>query len=125
MKRVTGLGGIMFKSADPAKVRDWYQKHLGIPMESWGAQFKWRHIDNPEKEGYTVWSAFKNDTTYLNPSQNSFMVNYIVEDLVELLKVLKEEGVQQIGDMTDDEYGKFAWILDPEGNKIELWEPPA
>jgi len=124
MKRVTGLGGIFFKSNDPQKTREWYRDHLGIESETWGAQFNWRHFDDPDKTGYSVWSPFKKDTNYFDPADKPYMINYRVDDLVELLKVLKAEGIEQIGEMSDDEFGKFAWIMDPDGNKLELWEPP-
>ena len=124
MKKVTGLGGIFFKSKDPQKTREWYKAHLGIESESWGAQFKWRDIDNPNSEGQSVWCPFKEDTTYFEPSEKPFMINYIVDNLVELIKALKNEGIALIGEMAHDEYGKFAWIMDPDGNKLELWEPP-
>lgn len=124
MKRVTGLGGIFFKTNDPNKTREWYKAHLGIESESWGAQFNSRDYDNPEKTGYSVWSPFKSNTTYFEPSEKPFMINYKVENLTELIKALKNEGIEIIGEMVDGEFGKFAWIMDPDGNKLELWEPP-
>lgn len=123
MKRVTGLGGVFFKSKDPKKMQEWYDKHLGIPSGKYGSMFQWREHDKPDKVAYTAWGPFKNDTTYFNPSQKDFMFNYRVENLEELLKVLKEEGVEIVGEMETHDYGKFGWIMDPEGNKIELWEP--
>lgn len=122
-KRVTGIGGIFFKSTDPEKTRQWYAKHLGIPAQEYGAVFTWRDKDDKEKECSTVWNPFKQETKYFSPSDKSFMINYRVENLEELLKVLKEEGVEQVGEMQAFEYGKFAWIMDCEGTKIELWEP--
>lgn len=124
MKRVTGLGGVFFKTSNPDKTREWYKAHLGIESESWGAQFKWRDIDNPEQTGYSVWCPFKSDSTYFEPSEKPYMINYRVENLVELIKALKSEGIEIIGEMVDGEFGKFAWIMDPDGNKLELWEPP-
>ncbi len=121
-KRVTNIGGIFFKSADPAATRDWYNTHLGLNAEQWGATFDWRHADDPDKKGSTVWSTFPADTKYFGPSAREFMINYRVEDLEWLLGELKKEGVEQIGEMEVSEYGKFAHIMDPEGNKIELWE---
>lgn len=121
MKRVTGIGGIFFKTKDPEKLKEWYKKHLGIKADKYGATFDWRKPDGTK--GYTAWSTFKEDTTYFQPSEKELMINYRVEDLEALLKVLKEEGVTVIGEMEVFEYGKFGWILDPEGNKIELWEP--
>jgi len=120
MKRVTGLGGIFFKTQDSTSLKTWYSKHLGITTDEYGATFSW-HKENGQK-GYTVWSLFKENTEYFKPSTQPFMINFRVEKLEELLKVLKEEGVQVVGEMEVFEYGKFGWILDPEGNKIELWE---
>lgn len=124
MKRVIGIGGIFFKCKDQAAVNSWYKKHLGIPAEEWGATFPWRRHDDPSVETYTAWSPFKTDTNYFEPSQHDFMVNYQVEDLTALLVKLREEGVTVLGDIDESEFGKFGWILDPEGHKIELWEPP-
>lgn len=123
MKRVTGLGGVFFKCEDPEKVKSWYHKHLGIESESWGAMFEWRQKDNPEMPGTTTWGPFKESTTYFAPSEKPFMFNYRVENLEALLKELEAEGVQIVGEMQEFEYGKFAWIMDPEGTKVELWEP--
>jgi predicted enzyme related to lactoylglutathione lyase len=123
MKRVTGLGGIFFKSNDPAKIKEWYNKHLGIETDEYGGMFTWRDKDNPDKKCLTAWSPFAEQTDYFNPSNKQFMFNYRVENLVELLKVLKEEGVEVVGEIEEYDYGKFGWIMDPEGNKIELWEP--
>ena len=123
-KRVIGLGGVFFKSEDSATLRDWYNKHLGIESESWGAVFEWRRKDNPDDLTSTAWNPFKKDTTYFEPSKKDFMINYQVENLYDLLTQLAEEGVTIIGEPQDSEYGKFGWIIDPEGNKIELWEPP-
>lgn len=121
-KRVTGIGGIFYKTADPAKTRQWYADHLGLNVTDFGSSFEWRKADKPEKKGYTLWSPFKEDTKYLEPSEKEFMINFRVDDLVGLLKVLQEEGVQLIGEMQDTEYGKFAHIMDPDGVKVELWE---
>ena len=125
MKKVTGIGGIFFKCADPKKMNAWYEKHLGIPVADWGAMFQWRELDNPEKEGYTVWSPFPADTTYFDPSKKDFMINYRVENIEVLVEELKNAGVQIIDEITDSEYGKFVHILDPEGTSIELFEPSA
>lgn len=123
MKRVTGLGGVFFKCDDPKKMKEWYQNHLGIQNGEYGAMFEWREKESPEQIGTTTWSPFSKESTYFAPSEKDFMFNYRVHDLENLLVVLKEEGVQQVGEMESFEYGKFAWIMDPEGNKIELWEP--
>ncbi len=122
MKRVTGLGGVFFKTADPKKMKEWYGKHLGLPVDDYGASFRSIDIDT-NVAATTIWSPFKEDTTYFKPSEKPFMFNYRVENLVALLKVLKEEGVEVVGEIQEYPYGKFGWIMDPEGNKIELWEP--
>ncbi len=122
-KRVTGIGGIFFKAQEQAQSKEWYAKHLGIASESWGSLFKWRDHAEPEKECTTTWTIFPKDTDNFLPGKQDFMVNYRVENLVDLLKALKEEGVEIVGEMQEFEYGKFAWIMDPDGNKIELWEP--
>ena len=125
MKRVTGLGGVFFKTEDPKKIKAWYEKHLGMNMDEYGFSFRWKDLDNPDANvpALTAWSPFKEDTTYFSPSKKQFMFNYRVENLVELLKALKEEGVEIVGEIQEFPYGKFGWIMDPDGNKIELWEP--
>lgn len=122
MKRVTGIGGIFFKSKDPDSMRTWYQTHLGFNAEPYGTMFHWREADDPEKKAYTLWNPFKDSTKYFEPSEKEFMLNFRVENLEALLPLLKEEGVQIVGELQVHEYGKFAHIMDPEGNKIELWE---
>ncbi|MBI1805732.1 MAG: VOC family protein [Ignavibacteria bacterium] len=124
MKRVTGIGGIFFKSNDPTNMREWYRIHLGIESGNDGASFEWREKEHPERIGYTVWSPFPGDTTYFNPSKAPFMINYRVADLDVLLDQLRQEGVPVEDRIEEYEYGRFAWIMDPEGNRIELWEPP-
>lgn len=121
-KRVTGIGGVFFKCQDPAAVREWYNKHLGMNAGQYGATFDWRDAENPEKKGQTAWHTFPNATKYFEPSGKDFMINLRVENLEWLLGELKNEGIEQIGEMQVYEYGKFAHIMDPEGNKIELWE---
>jgi predicted enzyme related to lactoylglutathione lyase len=124
MKRVTGIGGIFFKSENPEKLYDWYENHLGIKRDpKAGVCFAWREPGTGET-GYTVWSLFPRSTKYFDPSRSSFMVNYRVEDLDALLALLRQEGVEIDDRREDSEYGRFAWIMDPEGNRIELWEPP-
>ena len=120
MERVTGIGGIFFKCEDPEKMNKWYEKHLGIPVTEWGAMFEWREKDNPEKEGYTVWSLTPCDT---KEYKKDFRINYRVENIEALVEELKKEGVTITDEITDSEYGKFVHILDPEGNSIELFEP--
>lgn len=104
-------------------MKEWYRAHLGIPSDQYGGMFRWRSFQQPESVGHTTWSTFAADTEYFAPSQKDFMFNYRVADLEGLLRLLKEEGVEIVGEMETYEYGKFAWIVDPEGNKIELWEP--
>jgi catechol 2,3-dioxygenase-like lactoylglutathione lyase family enzyme len=126
MKRVTGIGGIFFKSKDPKALGAWYRTHLGIDLESWGgAAFRWNGPDNPSGVGTTVWSPFVADTTYFAPSEAPFMINYRVADLHALLAALRTEGVRVEDKVEESAEGKFGWVIDPEGNKLELWEPPA
>ncbi len=120
-KRVTGIGGLFFKSKDPKASKEWYRNHLGFNTDDYGCTFWWK--DQNGNDCSTQWSPFKDDTTYFKPSDKPFMFNYRVENLEELLKTLREEGVTVIGDMETYDYGKFGWILDNDGNKIELWEP--
>ena len=124
MARVTGIGGVFFKSrGDHAALADWYQKHLGIPLEPWGgAVLRWPD-DKADDKGLTVWSVAKSDTKWFAPSDASFMINYRVDDLAELLASLRAAGVEVVGGPESAENGKFAWIADPDGNKVELWEP--
>jgi predicted enzyme related to lactoylglutathione lyase len=124
MKRVTGLGGIFFKADDPDQLREWYGKHLGLGTDEYGATFKWRELDHPEKEAFTVWCPFSKDTDYFAPSEKPFMINFRVANLNELLTQLRSEGVSVDDETEDSELGRFGWITDPEGNRIELWEPP-
>jgi predicted enzyme related to lactoylglutathione lyase len=122
MKRVTGLGGIFFKCKDPEQMKAWYGKHLGLPITDYGVNFEWRLPDDPEKKGTTVWSPFKESTKYFEPSQKEFMINYRVENLEWVVQQLKNEGVTILDEIQSYNYGKFVHILDPEDNKIELWE---
>ena len=119
--RVTGIGGFFFKTNDPKAVKEWYQKHLGLHTDEYGASFWWK--DKEGNDCSTQWSPFAEDTTYYEPSKKDFMFNYRVENLTELITVLKEEGVTVLGEIEEYSYGKFGWILDNDGNKIELWEP--
>ena len=120
--RILGIGGIFFKSANQQQTREWYSKHLGLADTGGGVMLPWREKDNPEKEHVTVWTLFPGNTKYFEPSQ-AFMLNYIVDDLDALLERLQKEGVRIDPRRQDADYGKFAWIYDPDGNKIELWEP--
>jgi predicted enzyme related to lactoylglutathione lyase len=123
MKKVTGLGGIFFKSDNPQAMNEWYAKNLGLPASAYGTTFEWLHADDPSKKGSTSWCAFPQDTQYFNPSVKPFMINYRVEDIVALVAELKKENVTIIDEISEYDYGKFVHILDPEGNVIELWEP--
>ena len=125
MKRVIGIGGIFFKAKNPKTLAKWYQEHLGVPIdESFGGYaFRWDEARERPDKGYTIWSPFKEDTDYINPSDKDYMFNFIVDDLEALMATLRTEGVEQVDEVMDSEFGKFAWIMDPEGNKVELWEP--
>jgi predicted enzyme related to lactoylglutathione lyase len=124
-RRVTGIGGIFFKARDPVALRDWYRRHLGIDVQPWGGTgFRWTDADGKPVAGTTVWSIGDAAGDDYSPSQASFMVNYRVADLCSLLQVLREEGCQVLDKTDDSEYGKFGWVIDPEGNKVELWQPP-
>lgn len=120
-KRVTGLGGFFFKTKDPNATKAWYRDRLGLDTDQYGCTFWWK--DKEGKDCSTQWSPFPADTEYFKPSDKQFMMNFRVADLEELLKTLKEEGVTVVGEMETYDYGKFGWIMDPDGNKIELWEP--
>ncbi|HBK55801.1 MAG TPA: glyoxalase [Xanthomonadales bacterium] len=123
MKRVTGIGGIFIKGRDPVALREWYRRHLGIAVEEWGGTaFRWS--DDRDGGGVTVWSIFNADSSYFDPSPAPFMVNYRVEDLAGLLAALRAEGCAVDERTEDSEYGKFGWVMDPEGNRVELWQPP-
>jgi predicted enzyme related to lactoylglutathione lyase len=123
MKRVTGIGGIFFKCKEPKKVRDWYQKHLGLNTNQYGAVFEFYQGADSTKKGFSQWSPFNEKTKYFEPSIKEFMINYRVADITNLVKVLKAEGVSVLDTIESYEYGKFVHIMDNEGNKIELWEP--
>lgn len=121
--RVTGIGGIFFKSDDPQAQREWYQKNLGLVTNDYGSLFEFREGANPEQKGYLQWSPFGKDTKYFEPSEREFMINYRVKNMEALVEQLKAAGVTICDEIAEYEYGKFVHILDPEGNKIELWEP--
>ena len=123
MKRVTGIGGIFFKSSDPKRLSAWYRDHLGLDVTDWGgAIFPWGGPDS--LPGMTIWSPFAQDTNKMEPSSAPFMINFRVADLDALLAALRTEGCN-VMDNTEPSDGKFGWVIDPDGNKIELWEPPA
>jgi predicted enzyme related to lactoylglutathione lyase len=124
MMRVTGIGGVFFRAKDPKALAEWYRQHLGIPVEDWGgAAFAWKSADNPEGVGTTVWNPFPADSAYIG--SGAWMANYRVADLHALLAALREEGCAVDDKVEESEYGKFGWVTDPEGNRIELWQPPA
>lgn len=123
MARVTGIGGIFFKSKQKAGLEEWYRDNLGVPVGPYGARFDWRSHEEPDREGQTVWGIFDADTTYLEPSTAQFMINYRVDDLDGMLERLRAAGVQVEDRIEEYEYGRFGWAMDPDGNKIELWEP--
>jgi len=123
MTRVTGIGGVFFKAKDPAKLGSWYKTHLGIDVQSWGgAAFRWVDAAGAPVNGTTAWLV--SDGSGFAPSNASFMVNYRVADLHGLLKLLREEGCQVLDKVEQSEFGIFGWVMDPEGNKVELWQPP-
>lgn len=121
--RVTGVGGIFFKSENPDKMKDWYSENLGLVTNEYGSLFEFRDSDNPESKGYLQWSPFEKETKYFAPSEKEFMINYRVVNIEEMIEQMRESGVEIVGEIEEYEYGKFAHIVDPEGNKIELWEP--
>ena len=123
MKRVTGIGGIFFSAKDPAALQAWYKRHLGIDVQAWGgAAFAWTDGAGVPTGGTTIWSVGDGGNL---AAGKSFMVNYRVEDVHALVDALRDEGCTIVDEVMDSEYGKFGWVLDPEGNKVELWEPPA
>jgi predicted enzyme related to lactoylglutathione lyase len=123
MKKVTGIGGIFFKSDNPDKIKKWYHEKLGLTVDAYGSPFEFRNANNPEEINYLQWSPFKKDTNYFEPSKKEFMINYRVDNLENLVADLKKSGVTICDNIESFDYGKFIHILDPEGNKIELWEP--
>ena len=126
MKRVTGIGGIFFHARDPVALRAWYKAHLGIDVQEWGGTaFSWTDDAGTPTGGMTVWSIGAADSAPFAPGTASFMVNYRVDDLAALLQALRDEGCHVLDKTDDGEFGKFGWVLDPEGNKVELWQPPA
>jgi predicted enzyme related to lactoylglutathione lyase len=121
---VTGLGGIFFKAKDPKRLVEWYREHLGLAIEDTVALFTWRDGKQGKVRGHTVWSIFPDETKYFGADGASFMINYRVKNLDAVLAALREEGVDVARETENSEYGRFGWITDPEGNRIELWEPP-
>ncbi len=123
MARVTGIGGIFFKCKDPETLRAWYHQHLGMATDQYGCLFSFQAKDHPNNKGHLQWSPFKEDTTYFAPSTREFMINYRVDDLDALVSQLRAAGISFLDEMETYPYGKFIHLLDPEGNKLELWEP--
>lgn len=125
MQRVTGIGGIFFKAKDAPALQAWYKQHLGIDVQAWGGTaFSWADKEGKPTGGTTIWSIGSQDGDAFAPSSAPFMINYRVDDLHGLVKLLKEEGCNVLDKIDESEYGKFAWVIDPEGNKVELWQPP-
>lgn len=123
MKRVTGIGGIFFKCKDPKAINEWYKLHLGFDTTPYGTSFEWRDANDSSKKGLTQWNPFPENTKYFAPSTKDFMINYRVDNLEQLVEELKKEDVTIVDTIETFDYGKFVHILDPEGNKIQLWEP--
>jgi predicted enzyme related to lactoylglutathione lyase len=122
-KKVTGIGGIFFKCKDPATLKEWYKKNLGLNVDKYGTVFAWHQGADNTKKGFTQWSVFKETTKYFLPSTKEFMINYRVADMDKLVEQFKKDGVTMCDSVEKVDYGKFLHIMDPEGNKIELWEP--
>ena len=125
MKRVTGIGGVFFHAKDPAALQGWYKKHLGIDVQEWGGTaFRWTDEAGKPVPGSTIWSVGSAEADYFAPSKAPFMINYRVADLPGLLAALRSEGCNVLEKTDESEFGKFGWVIDPEGNKVELWQPP-
>jgi predicted enzyme related to lactoylglutathione lyase len=123
MAKVTGIGGIFFKCDDPDRMKEWYSKNLGLNTDEYGTNFEWRQSDDPEKKGFTQWSVNSKDAKYADSTDQKFMINYRVDNLVEMVAELKEKGVRIVDEIEEFDYGKFVHIIDAEGNRVELWEP--
>lgn len=123
MGHIKGIGGIFFKSQNIEKLKKWYRENLEFNTDEYGATFKIRDHDNPDKEGYVVWGPFKAGTEYFGPSKKEYMVNFRVDDLNALLRELEAKGIKQVGERQEYDFGSFAWIMDPDGTKIEFWQP--
>ena len=121
--KVTGIGGIFFRSKDPQKTKEWYGNNLGLAIGDYGSPFEFRNANRPEEINYLIWSPFEDSTEYFKPSEKEFMINYRVQNIEGLVEKLKEDGVTVVDEIETYDYGKFVHIMDPEGNKIELWEP--
>lgn len=125
MQRVTGIGGIFIKARDAERLREWCRRHLGLPIAEWGGvSFEGREPRPGERQTSTVWSVFSGNTRYFEPSSSPFMINYRVDDLDGILAQLRADGCEVDARIEESEFGRFGWVMDPEGNKLELWEPP-
>lgn len=121
--RITGIGGIFFRSTDPERSKSWYRENLGINTDEYGAVFEFRNALRPDEINYLRWSPFEQNSDYFAPSDKEFMINYRVQHLEELVKQLRDNGVTILDEIASYPYGKFVHIMDDDGNKIELWEP--
>ncbi len=121
--RVSGIGGILFRCREPEALKAWYGKHLGLQTDRYGTSFEFRHADDPQRKGFLQWSPMPENSTYFEPSKAPFMINYRVTDLEALVEGSRKAGVTVLDEIETFDYGKFVHILDPEGHKIELWEP--
>jgi catechol 2,3-dioxygenase-like lactoylglutathione lyase family enzyme len=125
MARVTGIGGVFFKARDAPALRAWYRAHFGMDIQSWGGlPFHWRDGERSGRDGATVWAIFPDDSTYFGSDAQRFMFNFRVDDLAAVLAELRAEGCDVDDKVDESEFGKFGWVRDPEGNRVELWEPP-
>ena len=122
MEKVKGIGGVFFKTPDSERLRRWYAEHLGLDTQAWGATFRWRDDEDPSRRRQTVVGLFKSDSDYFAPSTLDHMINFIVEDLDAFRRQLTESGVE-VGDIHEDENGRFCWVQDPDGRRVELWQP--
>ncbi len=121
--KVTGIGGIFYKSKNPNELKEWYGKNLGLAINEWGSAFEFRNANHPDEINYLSWSAFEDSSDYFMPSEKEFMINYRVQNIEGLVKKLRANGVTIVDEIQEFEYGKFIHIMDGDGNKIELWEP--
>lgn len=121
--KVTGLGGFFITSGDPGKIKKWYEEHLGLPCDEHGHLFKWREMENTDKIGHTQFAVFESKPDYFKPGKPEFMINFRVDNLEAMMDRMKKSGLEIIGEIEKYDYGKFGWVIDPDGNKIELWEP--
>lgn len=121
--KVTGIGGIFFRSQSPSTTSEWYGKNLGLAIDNFGSAFEFRNANNPEDINYLRWAPFEENSDYFDPSEKAYMINYRVQNIEGLVEHLKENGVTIVDEITTYDYGKFVHIMDPEGTKVELWEP--